>query len=86
MNAKTFNWHNWHEPQARDGDEVGCNACKQWSLLSDWQECYVKCDSCGEHAAAQCPKCKVVIDLAMESLMSRPPQTKKGEGVGKWKE
>ncbi len=37
--------------------EIHCPECGCVSMVSDWKEASVSCETCGEHDAIECPEC-----------------------------
>ena len=42
--------------------EIRCPECDHWALESNWRDCEVYCEDCGEHMALECPNCKERFD------------------------
>lgn len=37
--------------------ELRCLKCGTVSLRSEWKDCFVPCEDCGDHCGVECPKC-----------------------------
>lgn len=46
----------------KDGCELECPVCKEWSNHSLWIETQVFCELCGDHFAIGCPSCEERFD------------------------
>jgi len=46
----------------KEGCEIHCPECNEWSSHYDWEESETYCDICGSHVAMVCPKCGEVFD------------------------
>ncbi len=46
----------------KEGCEIHCPECGEWSSHHDWEEAELYCDICGGHIAMKCPKCDEVFD------------------------
>ena len=46
----------------KEGCEVHCPECNEWSSHKKWKYTKIDCDLCGFHPAMRCPVCKTVFD------------------------
>lgn len=68
-------------------EEMRCEWCREWSPVSQWDECEVACEDCGSHSGVKCPHCGACFDSTVSSwgvdnLERRPlpPPPQPGEG------
>jgi len=58
----------------KEGCELKCPDCNEWSIHKEWQSTYAPCEYCGEHEAMECPKCHEVFDhVFTETIECRIP-------------
>jgi hypothetical protein len=43
-------------------DSLVCPECEDKSPTSEWPDCDVYCEDCGEHVAVMCPRCEERFD------------------------
>lgn len=69
-------WWKFSQPLA-EGCEILCPECHEWAPLRYWRETEVGCETCGEHAAMQCPMCGLPFDHVWgPTFQVRPAQQK----------
>ena len=61
------------DPKLKEGDEIQCPSCKEWSTHEEWDETEVYCDLCGSHSAIGCLKCEDVFDHVDNIFKTRTP-------------
>lgn len=49
-------------PELKEGGEIECPECKEWSNHNKWIETSVDCELCGDHDAIRCPECEEEFD------------------------
>lgn len=50
------------EPVLKEGSEIQCPECKEFSHHDDWIQTSAGCELCGDHDAIECPKCGEYFD------------------------
>lgn len=50
-------WEIQPKENLKEGCELKCPECGEWSSHKEWKETSVHCEDCGEHIAMKCPNC-----------------------------
>lgn len=55
----------------KEGCEILCPNCLNWSNHTEWKMSTVECDVCLYHDAIECPKCSRLFDHVYSTLECR---------------
>ena len=62
MEIKSLEWWEFTD-EPTEGCELKCPTCGEFSAHTLWYESEIYCETCGEHVALSCPKCRGQIDM-----------------------